>query len=88
MTHPEKTQALESCLNNVSQHYRDSLKTDLYLFFNEDFSEDNPQMDFLHRFESTSEIEQWVDFVTSQIMLKFDKEVESLGDFVGEYLRG
>ncbi|MDR9418350.1 hypothetical protein [Gracilimonas sp.] len=86
MTHEQKIRVLESCLNEEPKNYRDSFKPDLFLFFNEDFSVDNLRMDFLHHFESTSEIEQWVNFVCSQIVLKFDEEVESLGDFVGEYL--
>ncbi|MAO63444.1 MAG: hypothetical protein CL666_00435 [Balneola sp.] len=86
MTHREKIQTLASCLNGEPQNYRDSFKPDLCLFFNDDFSLENPCMDFLHPFETTSDIEEWVALVTSHIVLKFDEEVESLGDFVGEYL--
>jgi hypothetical protein len=86
MTYKEKIRVLESCLNEKPKNYRDSFKSDLYLFFNEDFSDENPFLEFLNNYENSSEIEEWVDLVTSQIVLKFDEEFEQIGDFIGEFV--
>jgi len=86
MTYKEKIRVLESCLNEGPKNYRDSFKSDLYLFFNEDFSDENPFLEFLNNYENSSEIEEWVDLVTSQIVLKFDEEFEQIGDFIGEFV--
>lgn len=86
MTLTEKIRVLESYLNEAPKNYRDSFKPDLCLFFNDDFSISNPWFEFLNRFESSSDIESWVDLVTSQIVLKFDDEFETLGDFIGDYI--
>ena len=86
MKRSQKIKVLENYLVRTSENYRDSFKTDLYLFFNEDFTKENPLLSFLDSFNEQSEIESWVDLVTSQIVLKFDEEVETIGDFIGEYL--
>ena len=86
MTRSQKIKVLENYLIRPPENYRDSFKTDIYLFFNEDFTKDNPLLIFLDSLNEQSEIESWVDLVTSQIVLKFDEEVETIGDFIGEYL--
>lgn len=86
MKRAEKIKVLENYLIRESENYRDSFKTDIYLFFNEDFTDGNPLLAFLDSFNEQSEIENWVDLVTSQIVLKFDDEVEQLGDFIGEFI--
>jgi hypothetical protein len=86
MTDSEKAKFLENYLSQSPENYRDTFKTDLYLFFNEDFTKDNPLLDFLNSFNSKLEIKEWVDFVTSQIVLKFDEEFEQIGDFIGEFV--
>ena len=87
MTHSEKVKVLENYLNRKPENYRDSYKTDIYLFFNEDFKDENPLFGFLEALSEQSEIEGWVDFVTSQIVLKFDEETETIGDFIGEFIQ-
>ena len=77
---------MENYLIRTPENYRDSFKTDIYLFFNEDFTKENPLFGFLDSLNEKSDIESWVDLVTSQIVLKFDEEVETIGDFIGEYL--
>ena len=88
MTRSQKIKVLENYLIRSPENYRDSFKTDIYLFFNEDFTKENPLLSFLDSLNEQSEIESWVDLVTSQIVLKFDEEVETIGDFIGEYLEG
>lgn len=87
MTLNEKIKELENYLIQPSQNYRDSFKTDIYLFFNEDFSTSNPLLNFLDNLDSHVEIKKWVDHVLSQIVLKFDQEEEGIGDFIWEYLK-
>lgn len=82
MTHSKKTEILEKYLSQSPGNYRDTFKTDLYLFFNEDFTTENKLLKFLYSFENEIEIHEWVDFVTSQIVLKFDEEVEQIDDFI------
>ena len=86
MTHLEKIKILEKYLSQTPENYKDTFKTDLYLFFNEDFTKGNRLLDFLDSFESKIEIQEWVDLVTSQIVLKFDEEFEQIGDFIGEFV--
>ena len=86
MTLPEKIKILETYLALPPENYRDSFKTDIYLFFNEDFTTDNLLLKFLDSYNEQNEIEEWVDHVTSQIVLKFDEEFEQIGDFIGEFI--
>ena len=86
MTFREKIRVLESYLIEEPKNYKDSFKTDLYLFFDEDFSVDNPLLNFLNSIEDSTKIKNWVELVTSQIVLKFDEDVESIGDFIGEFI--
>lgn len=87
MTRSEKAEILENYLSQEPENYRDTYKTDIYLFFNEDFTKENPLLTFLDSFENKNEIENWVDFVASQIVLKFDDEFEQIGDFIGEFIK-
>jgi hypothetical protein len=86
MKRSEKINVFEKYLIQEPENYRDSFKTDIYLFFNEDFSDGNPLLAFLDSFNIQSEIEEWVDLVTSQIVLKFDEEYEQIGDFIAEFI--
>jgi len=38
------------------------------------------------KLESFVEIEDWVDRLTSRIVLKFDEDTEQLNDFITDYL--
>ena len=87
MIQKEKIRVLENYLNKEPQNFRDSFKPDLFLFFNEDFSVENPLLKFLSGFDNETEIEEWVDFVASQIVLKFDEKHEQIGDFIGEFIQ-
>jgi len=87
MTRSEKAEILKNYLSQEPENYRDTFKTDMYLFFNEDFTRDNPRLKFLDSFENKNEIENWVDVVASQIVLKFDEEFEEVGDFIGEFIK-
>ncbi len=86
MTLAKKTKILENYLSESPTNFRDTFKTDIYLFFNEDFTTENPLLNFLDVFESKEDILSWVDKVTSQIVLKFDENEEELGDFIWDHI--
>tara|TARA_R100001143_G_scaffold63593_1_gene73135 strand:+ start:43867 stop:44142 length:276 start_codon:yes stop_codon:yes gene_type:complete len=83
---PEKIKILDTYLAKSPENYRDEFKSDIYHFFNEDFTIDNPLLKFLDSYNDQNEIKDWVDHVTSQIVLKFDEEFEQIGDFIGEFI--
>ena len=86
MTFTEKIEVLENYLVQPSQNYRDTFKTDIYLFFNEDFTANNSLLYFLNDMSTHTEIIDWIDLVTSQIVLKFDEDDEEMGNFIGEFI--
>lgn len=86
MTYKEKIKTLKTYLYETGDNYRDSFKTNICLFFNDDFTIENPVLNFLKDFDNRSEIKEWVNLVTSQIVLKFDEEYEEIGNFIGEFV--
>ena len=42
---------------------------------------------FLNNFKTYIEIEDWVDKLTSRIVLKFEEENEQLQDFIYDYIK-
>lgn len=86
MTLPEKNKYLEQLLNQPEDNYADSFKTDIIMFFNDDFSQENSQLLFLENLNSKQEIENWIDKLTSSFVMKFDSEFENENDFIYDYL--
>jgi len=86
MTHLQKIQHLENYLNQSNESYSDTFKEDILLYFNEDFTEENAQFEFLKELNSPEAIEQKIEFLLSQFVLKFDPESESESDFIHYYL--
>lgn len=85
-TFDDKISHLESYLLAEPSNYRDSFKMDIYYFFNAEFDQKNPFLEFLKEMSTFSEIEDWVDRVTSNIVLKFDEEQEQINDFIFEFV--
>ena len=86
MTLSEKIEYLEQFLNQSEENYADSFKADVIMFFEDDFSEENPQLLFLENLNSKQEIENWIDKLTSRFVMKFDSEFETENDFIYNYL--
>lgn len=82
----EKITFLENYLSEIADNYADSFKTDILFFFNE-FEAENSHLIFINKLNSKIEIYDWVDNLTSRIVLKFDKENEQLSDFISDYLK-
>lgn len=86
MTTSEKIEYLEQFLNQPEEHYADSFKADIIMFFDDDFSKDNSQLLFLGNLNSKRDIENWIDKLTSRFVMKFDSEFETENDFIYDYL--
>lgn len=84
MTLLEKILYLEDFLNGDDDNYADSFKTDI-LFFFDDFSESNFMFEFLEKINSKDEIENWVNKLTSRIVMRLDDEQETVSDLIADY---
>lgn len=86
MTLLKKIEYLEQLLSQTEENYADTFKADITMFFDDDFSEENSQLQFLNNLSSKQEIENWVDKLTSRFVMKFDSEYETENDFIYNYL--
>jgi len=86
MTLLKKIEYLEQLLSQTEGNYADTFKADITMFFDDDFSEENSQLQFLNNLSSKQEIENWVDKLTSRFVMKFDSEYETENDFIYNYL--
>lgn len=86
LTLEEKISHLETFLSQPEVNYSDSFKSDI-LFFIDDFSTSNTILSFLNNFKTYIEIEDWVDKLTSRIVLKFEEENEQIQDFIYDFIK-
>ncbi len=86
MTFVQKIKNLESYLNLPEQSYADSFKQDIIIYFEEDFTENNKELEFLNNLNTKEEIVNFVDKLTSRFVMKFDSEIETENDFIYDYL--
>lgn len=77
----DKISILENYLIQINDNYTDSFKTDIALFLGE-FEIQNYNLNFLNNLSSSIEIENWVNNLTSKIVLKFNEDEEQLSDFI------
>jgi len=82
----KKIEVLENYLAQPSQICRVMFKTDIYLFFNKEFTPKNSSLNFLNILDTQTKIEKWVDHVTSRVVLKFDEGEELLGLFIDAFV--
>ena len=68
LTLEEKILVLENILEETPNNYADSFKTDISIFFSE-FTSANAKFSFLEKFEDESSIRNWVDKLTSRIVM-------------------
>jgi hypothetical protein len=80
-----KINYLKEELDTISNNYTDSFKTDIFFFF-DDFSTSNSNLTFLKNLSSKVEISNWIDKLTSRILMKFDSQNEQINDFIYDYL--
>lgn len=77
----DKTTILDNYLSQNDDNYADSFKTDISIFLGE-FEIQNSNLNFLKNLSSKEEIENWVNKLTSKIVLKFNENEEQLSDFI------
>ena len=77
----DKMTILESYLSQNDDNYTDTFKTDISIFLGE-FEIQNSNLNFLKNLSSKEEIENWVNKLTSRIVLKFNEDEEQLSDFI------
>ena len=85
ITKAEKIAHLETCLSDVGESYADSFKADIAIVLGE-FNPSNTMLDFLDGLTSGEQITEWVNRLTSRIVMKFDEESEQLGEFIQDYI--
>ena len=81
----EKVACLETILLKNGGNHADSFKIEISFFFGE-FTTNNPLLKFLESLNSFSDIEIWVEKLTSRIVMKFDQESEQINDVIHDYL--
>lgn len=77
----DKISILENYLLQINDNYADSFKTDIAFFLGE-FETQNSKLNFLNNLSSNTEIENWVNNLSSKIVLKFNEDEEQLSDFI------
>ena len=77
----DKMTILENYLSQNDDNYTDTFKTDISIFLGE-FEIQNSNLNFLKNLSSRDDIEDWVNKLTSRIVLKFNEDEEQLSDFI------
>lgn len=85
LTFEEKIIYLENSLSKTERNYYDNFKEDIIVFFDE-FNVKNERLNFLNNFVSFTEIDNWVEKISSRIVLKFDEESEQINDFIYDFI--
>ncbi|WP_269225123.1 hypothetical protein [Flavobacterium eburneipallidum] len=85
LTFEEKIIYLENSLNKTEGNYYDNFKEDIVIYFDE-FNTKNKRLNFLNNFISFTEIDNWVEKISSRIVLKFDKESEQINYFIYDFI--
>ncbi len=85
LTFKEKILYFENSLNKTEENYADSFKEDIRLFIDV-FTRENNLLNFLNDLDSFEEIENWINKLTSRIVLKFDSKCEQINDLIYDYI--
>ena len=86
MTLLKKIEYIKQLLSQTEENYADTFKADITMFFDDDFSEENSQLQFLDNLSSKQEIENWIEKLTSRFVIKFNSGFETENDFTFYYL--
>ncbi|EOG6917069.1 hypothetical protein ACLH3W_002299, partial [Flavobacterium psychrophilum] len=57
-----------------------------YCCFFDEFNVKNERLFFLTNFVSFTEIDNWLEKISSRIVLKFDEECEQINDFIYDFI--
>lgn len=80
----DKIEVLKAYLSDSKDSYADSFKTDILFYFDglDSIKENNTKLNFLKNLKSKQDIHNWVDNLTSKIVMKYNEEEEQLSDFI------
>ena len=81
----EKIIYLKNSLNTAGENYKDIFKSDVFIYF-EEFNVANEKLMFLNNLFSFEEIDNWIEKLTTRILLKFDNNSEQISDFIYDYI--
>lgn len=73
---------LKTYLSDIKDNYADSFKTDILFYFNEFEDVQNLDFKFLKELTSKEDIHNWVDNLTSKIVMKYNEDEEQLSEFI------
>lgn len=84
LSYEDKVKILKTYLSDIKDCYADSFKTDILFYFDrlDTIKEDNIKLNFLENLKSKEDIHNWVDNLTSKIVMKYNEEEEQLSDFI------
>lgn len=82
LNYKDKIETLNAYLLDVKNNYADSFKTDIFFYFNEFEDIHSVDFKFLHELNSKEDIHNWVDNLTSKIIMKFNENEEQLSEFI------
>jgi len=84
LSYDDKIKFLKLYLSDIKDNYADSFKTDILLYFDdfENLQENGIKLNFLKNLNSEEEIYNWINNLTSKIVMKFNEEEEELSDFI------
>ncbi|MGI6319645.1 MAG: hypothetical protein ACOXZK_01455 [Bacteroidales bacterium] len=84
LTFEQKIMFLKDYLVDIKGNYADSFKTDILFYFDEfeDIENNKNNFDFLIQLNSKEEIHNFVDYLTSKIVLKYNEKEDQLSDFI------
>jgi len=69
----------------IEETYADSFKGEIWCIIG-NFEKGNLMLKFLERLSDQEDIYQFINRLTSRIVLKYDPALESLGDFFWDYV--
>jgi len=58
---------------------------DIIIFIDE-FNIKNERLKFLNNYVSFTEIDSWIEKLTSRFVLKYDAETEQISDFINDFI--
>jgi hypothetical protein len=86
LTFQDKISYLEISLNKIEENYADSFRNEI-IYFIEEFDVKNECLQFLNNLVSFKEIDNWIEKLTSRIVLKFDDESEQINEFISDFIK-
>ena len=69
----------------IEETFADSFKYEIMIHLGE-FTPENPNLIFLKVLSSDEEIKNWIDKLTSRIVMKYDEEFDLLSDLISDYV--